>query len=168
MEFSRPEYWSGQPFPSPGNLPNSGIKPRSSALQVDSLPAEPQGEPKSVLNSALQSPPWWRGVGLVQAHVKPGGSMGSLGSSSHTCWSGHRWRGGISCVAVLHTGSELGLFLAPLCLLCQLHPSPLVSTHTSLCGGMDVPTGIHVIICTREHTKTSLQNAVFSVMFQSP
>ena len=76
--------------------------------------------------------------------------------------------GGISWVAVLHAGSELGLFLAPLCLLCQLHPSPLVSTHTSLCGGMDVPTGIHVIICTREHTKTSLQNAVFSVMFQSP
>ena len=41
MEFSRPEYWSGQPFPSPGDLPNPGIKPRSSALQADSLPAEP-------------------------------------------------------------------------------------------------------------------------------
>ena len=46
MEFSRPEYWSGQPFPSPGDLPNPGIKPRSSTLQVDSLPAEPQGKPK--------------------------------------------------------------------------------------------------------------------------
>ena len=33
MEFSRPEYWSGQPFPSPEDLPNSGIKPRSPALQ---------------------------------------------------------------------------------------------------------------------------------------
>lgn len=30
-------------------------------------------------------------MGLVQAHAKPGGSVGSLGSSSHTCWSGHRW-----------------------------------------------------------------------------
>ena len=40
-EFSRPEYWSGQPFPSPGDPPNSGIKPRSLALQADSLPAEP-------------------------------------------------------------------------------------------------------------------------------
>ena len=40
-EFSRPEYWSGWPFPSP----NPGIKPRSSALQADSLPAEPQGKP---------------------------------------------------------------------------------------------------------------------------
>ena len=35
MEFSRPEYWSGQPFPSPGDLPNPGIEPRSPALQVD-------------------------------------------------------------------------------------------------------------------------------------
>ena len=46
-EFSRPEYWSGQPFPSPGDLPNPGIKPRSPALQVDSLPAEPQGQSKN-------------------------------------------------------------------------------------------------------------------------
>ena len=45
MEFSRPEYWSGQPFSSPGDLPNPGIKPRSPALQADSLPAEPQGKP---------------------------------------------------------------------------------------------------------------------------
>ena len=45
MEFSRPEYWSGQPFPSPGDLPNPGIKPRSPALQADSLPAEPPGKP---------------------------------------------------------------------------------------------------------------------------
>ena len=47
MEFSRPEYWSGQPFPSPGDLPNPGIEPRSLALQVDSLPAEPPGKPKN-------------------------------------------------------------------------------------------------------------------------
>ena len=44
MEFSRPEYWSGQPFPSPGDLPNPGIETRSPALQADSLPAEPQGK----------------------------------------------------------------------------------------------------------------------------
>ena len=43
MEFSRPEHWSGWPFPSPGDLPNPGIKPRSPALQADSLPAEPPG-----------------------------------------------------------------------------------------------------------------------------
>ena len=47
MEFSRPEYWSGQPFPSPGNRPNLGIKSSSPALQADSLPAEPQGKPRN-------------------------------------------------------------------------------------------------------------------------
>ena len=35
MEFSRPEYWSGLPFPLPGDLPNPGIDPRSPALQAD-------------------------------------------------------------------------------------------------------------------------------------
>ena len=43
MGFSRQEYWSGQPFPSPGDLPNPGIKPGSPALQADSLPSEPPG-----------------------------------------------------------------------------------------------------------------------------
>ena len=45
MEFSRPEYWSGYQFPSPGDLPNPRIEPTSSSLQVDSLPAEPQAKP---------------------------------------------------------------------------------------------------------------------------
>ena len=43
----RPEYWSGWPFPSPGDLHNPGIKPWIPGLQVDSLPAEPQGKPKN-------------------------------------------------------------------------------------------------------------------------
>ena len=47
MELSRPEYWSGYPFPSPGDLPNPEIEPRYPALQSDSLPAEPQGKPKN-------------------------------------------------------------------------------------------------------------------------
>ena len=47
MAFSRPEYWSEQPFPSPRDLPNPGIKPRSPTLQTDSLPAESQGKPKN-------------------------------------------------------------------------------------------------------------------------
>ena len=44
MEFFRPEYWRGQPFPSPGDFANQGMEPRSPALQVDSLLAEPQGK----------------------------------------------------------------------------------------------------------------------------
>ena len=47
MEFSRPEYWSGQPFHYPGDLPNPGIEPKSPTLQADSLPAEPPGKPKN-------------------------------------------------------------------------------------------------------------------------
>ena len=47
MEFSRPEYWSGEPFPSPGDLPNPGSEPRSPALRADSVPAEPPGKPKN-------------------------------------------------------------------------------------------------------------------------
>ena len=46
MELSRPEYWSGQPFPSPGDLPNLGTEPRSPTLQVDPLPVELPGKPK--------------------------------------------------------------------------------------------------------------------------
>ena len=41
MEFSRQEYWNGLPFPSPGDLPDLGIEPRSPALQAGSLPSEP-------------------------------------------------------------------------------------------------------------------------------
>ena len=47
MEFSRSEYWNGWPFPSPGELPNPGIEPRSPALQADSLPVEAPGKPKN-------------------------------------------------------------------------------------------------------------------------
>ena len=49
MEFSKPEYWSGSPFPSPGDLPNPGIEPRTPTLQADSLPAEPPGKPKNTV-----------------------------------------------------------------------------------------------------------------------
>ena len=44
MGFSRQEYWSGLPFPSPGDLPDPGIEPRSPALQADALPSEPPGK----------------------------------------------------------------------------------------------------------------------------
>ena len=56
MEFSRQEYLSGLPLPSPGDLPNPGIKPRSPALQADSLPSETPAKPletgKVTVNSA--------------------------------------------------------------------------------------------------------------------
>ena len=51
MELFRLKYWSGWPLLSPGDLPNPGIEPRFPALQVDYLPAEPQGKPQSVTKS---------------------------------------------------------------------------------------------------------------------
>ena len=57
MEFSRPEYWSGEPIPSPVNLPNPGIELGYPALQADSLPTELPGKPISVgENSTMQYP----------------------------------------------------------------------------------------------------------------
>ena len=47
MEFSRPAYWSGQPFPSPRDLPNPGTEPMSPTLQAYSLAAELSGKPKN-------------------------------------------------------------------------------------------------------------------------
>ena len=65
--FSRQEYWSGLPFPSPRDLPNTGIKPRSPALGADSLPAEPQGKPKNTgVGSPIPSP-----VDFPEPGIKP-------------------------------------------------------------------------------------------------
>ena len=56
MEFSRQECWSGLPFPSPGHLPNPGIKPRSPTLQADALPSEPRGKPQISLDNTVYPP----------------------------------------------------------------------------------------------------------------
>ena len=56
MEFSRPEYWSGKPFPSPGDVPNPGIEPWSPSLQADFSPvAEQHG--KYCITPALPATP---------------------------------------------------------------------------------------------------------------
>ena len=53
MGFSKQEYWSGLPFPSPGDLPNPGMEPWSCALQADSLPSGPPGRPICLLKHIL-------------------------------------------------------------------------------------------------------------------
>ena len=55
MAFSRQEYWSGLPFPSPGDLPDPGIKPASPAWQVDSLPLSHLGSPKDNVCIAVKT-----------------------------------------------------------------------------------------------------------------
>ena len=77
MEFSRPEYWSGYLFPSAGDLPNPGIKPRSPALQVNSLPAEPQGKPKNTGVGSLSLSP----ADLPRPGIKPGSPESQADSS---------------------------------------------------------------------------------------
>ena len=56
MGFSRQEYWSGLPFPSPGDLPNPGIEPRCPVLQADSLPSEPPIEPEQTPPNGANHP----------------------------------------------------------------------------------------------------------------
>ena len=53
MRFSRQEYWSGLPFPSPVDLPDPGIEPWSPALQADSFPTELQGKPLTILHKII-------------------------------------------------------------------------------------------------------------------
>jgi len=86
--FFRQEYWSGLPCPPPGDLPNPGIKPRSPALQADSLPSEPPGKSKHIrcsmsvmqcrrprFNSWVREIPWRRGTLPTPVNLGfPGGS----------------------------------------------------------------------------------------------
>ena len=56
MEFSRQEYWSGLPLPSPGDLPNPGVEPGSPGLQADSLLSEPPRKPYTIYMGAGNPP----------------------------------------------------------------------------------------------------------------
>ena len=76
--FSRQEYWSGLPCPPPGDLPNPGSKPRSPALQADSLPSEPPAKPKntgvgklSLLQGIIPDPGIKQGSPALQADSLP-------------------------------------------------------------------------------------------------
>ena len=71
MGFSRQEYWSGLPFPSPGDLPNPGIESRSPTLQADALPSEPPGKLQCVQR------PWSDGT-LVEVVPVGGWSSGLI------------------------------------------------------------------------------------------
>ena len=78
IEFSRQEHWSGLPCPLPGDLPDPGIKPASSAshvLQVDSLPLNHQGCLLSAFNLRYSSSPmfqYWFSVCMIYSFLKVG------------------------------------------------------------------------------------------------
>ena len=94
MGFSRQEYWSGSPFPSPGNLLNPGIKPGSAALLADSLPSEPPRMPwweveKS--NQGTNRPSWNSEETVTKDEETAGGRLWdsqeiSLGVCSECIW----------------------------------------------------------------------------------
>ena len=72
MGFSRQEYWSGLPFPSPGDLPDPRIKPRSPALQADALPSEPPGKPQinTQKEAKMKDRKSFRFLVVLQAHTR--------------------------------------------------------------------------------------------------
>ena len=78
MGFSKEEYWSGLPFPSPGDLPDPGIEPRSLAFQADALTSEPPGKPKRIQRESKFTT---ANRETFTAQGKPGGA------SPHYVWS---------------------------------------------------------------------------------
>ena len=107
--FSRQEHWSGLPFPSPGDLPDPGIKPRSPALQADSLPSETReakalpdfmGEANWPFRHDLPSRPW------PQAPELPSQPLSLLGHLSAVSVPPSLWEVGASAAqAPLAAGS---------------------------------------------------------------
>ena len=71
MGFSRQQYWSRLPFPSPADLPDPGIEPTSPALQVDSLLSEPPGKPLETMTAGKSA-----ASDILAVH--PGASVGSF------------------------------------------------------------------------------------------
>ena len=91
MGFSRQGYWSGFPFPTPGDLPKSGIKLRSPALQADSLLSEPPGKPLHVLKKK-EPELEFKSVLCVLYFANNGPSSQGCGLSS-----GHVWMRELDC-----------------------------------------------------------------------
>ena len=95
MDFFRPKYWSGQPIPSPADLPDSGCKLGSPALQADSLPAEQLVIERTLSHTYLLI---WEGLlerqeatGTPSADIDPGSSRfwKLILTQGHQCWQDH-------------------------------------------------------------------------------
>ena len=65
MGFSRQEYWTGSPFPSPGDHPGPGMEPRSPSLQADALTSEPPGKTPVYNGGRLRVLHWNSNISLV-------------------------------------------------------------------------------------------------------
>ena len=96
MEFSRPEYSRGCPFPTARDFPNPGIEPRSPTFQVDSLPAKPQGNPRNWSGKPIPSPADLPDSGIklgspaLQADSLPHELLGNPKERQAKEWSNYR------------------------------------------------------------------------------
>ena len=72
MEFFRQKYWSGLPFPSPGDLPNPGIEPGSRVLQADALPSKPPGKGDDTHVQVFESKKGRESQAITLANLPPG------------------------------------------------------------------------------------------------
>ena len=88
MGLSRQEYWSGLPFPSPGDLPKPGIEPRSDTLQANALPVEPQGKPSVLIESKVKVKLLSRVRLFATAWTVAYNAPPSMGCSRQEYWSG--------------------------------------------------------------------------------
>ena len=69
VKFSRQEYWSGLPFPSPSDLPNPGIEPWSPTLQTDTLPPKPPGKGYEMADKSTSIRTWASGYSHRNKHI---------------------------------------------------------------------------------------------------
>ena len=132
MVCSWQEYWSGLPFPSPGNLPDAGIQPRTPALQADSLPSELPGKSK-ILGSKTKA----LSAGSICFSLKPCcvcvkfpiGILKSIAYpvfQSFASWMNGKMQGKQSCLAIL----------THRCIHIRAFPgSPMVKTPSFQCWG---------------------------------
>ena len=118
MGFSRQEYWSGLPFPSPGDLPNPGIEPGSPALQTDALPSEPPGKPLNLLKwPVTRVEPGWgletKGLKMAKGVGEGNGERGRIRECCQgmRVWLWLRAEGWWSC----NTRQEFGPRAPPSC-----------------------------------------------------
>ena len=115
MEFSKQEYWSGLPFPFPGDLPDPGIKPGSPVLQVDSLPSEPPGKPNVHPDSAATCNPHESKEKVkTRPRVQFFATLWAVPARLFHPWDSPGKNSGVSCHSLLQgifptQGSNLGL-----------------------------------------------------------
>ena len=175
MGFTRQEYWSGLPFPSPGDLPDPGIKlasPVSPVLQTGSLPLEPLGKPgqstrvscHSLLQEILPTQelnpglPYWRWI-LYQLRHQGSSRMlewVAYPVSSRSSWPRNQTR--VSCIAdrffIIWATREALLFYSWILFHCihvphLFYPFPLQGLFTKICSRIIETTWDGAVIAKR-------------------